>query len=282
MTIFTLRPEFSPKSFSSKHAGYLKLLRERLERLILHPGPDEIHYLRIAIRRYRIVSEMLPKSLRKGEEVMKYISACRELLRATSRVRDMDIINECLAGYADSDALTELRRIATGWRSAGMPRVRECALALLHTDCPRISSRQINRKELNRRIGKVLERTASACDDGLRTVARDAGNTEALHSLRKNLRRVRYVLELFPGKRRLKETLKKLTEWHRVLGSIRDVDITLDYLEKEKAAQSQNIIRGKTLKDRRLKHAAFLKLMREDNVIDDVLSGLIASQREVR
>ncbi len=281
MTISIRRPELSAKSFIHRYNSCQASLRERLEQLILQPGSDEIHDVRIAIRRFRIVSELLPKSVRRGGEAREYILACRKLFRATARIRDLDIISERLTEYADRDALTELSRLAGKQRLAGMPQVRACGLSLRHTEIPGISPRQINGIKLNRRIGAVLERTTSACDDELWTAAGDANNIEALHSLRKSVRRLRYTLELLPENTELAEALKKLAEWQRVLGSIRDIDITLDYLKTERPVHSLDGIREKALRDRGLKYTAFLKMPGEYNAIDGVRSLWIVRRRKV-
>ena len=80
-------------------------------------------------------------------------------------------------------------------------------------------------------------------------------------------RELRYTLELFPENKKIAPTLKTLTEWQQVLGLIRDIDITLFFLEKRKMISRADDIRKKALRDRNLNYAAFLKLAWDDGIL---------------
>jgi CHAD domain-containing protein len=249
---------------------------------MLLPGVEEIHDLRTAIRRFRVASGLLPKSLRKEQRAVEYISACRRLFKATTRTRDMDIIGERIAAYSDGGVQAEFSRLTAKRRAADIRTIQMHGKSLRLICPPAISSGRINRKKLNRRVDRILKGLTASCDDRLREVAGDMDNTEALHALRKNVKRLRYVLELFPENRKIAGKLKNFTEWQRVLGSIRDIDITIDYLDRENVVSGADRIRKKAMRDRDLKCKAFLNLAGGGSAIDVIRPTPSARQRSVQ
>ncbi len=282
MTISTRRHEISAVDFVRHYRRCLITLQERLEKCILLPGVEEIHDLRTAIRRFRVASGLLPKSLRKKKRAVEYISACRKLFRATTRTRDMDIIGERIAAYSNGGVQAELSRLTAKTRAADIRTIQMYGKSVRLTRPPAISSGRINRKKLNRRVDRILRDLTASCDDQLRKVVGDIDNTEALHALRKNVKRLRYVLELFPENRKIAGMLKTFSEWQRVLGSIRDIDITIDYLDRENVVSGADRIRKKAMKDRDLKCKAFLNLAGDVSAFDEIRLTPSARRRAVQ
>jgi CHAD domain-containing protein len=84
----------------------LTKLAFEVHRAAKHPGPDEIHDLRVAMRRFSqglsVFSDFVPT--RKAKKVKKRL---KRLMRLTSQIRDRDITLEFLA---DVKHTTHLRR----------------------------------------------------------------------------------------------------------------------------------------------------------------------------
>ncbi|MBX8641578.1 MAG: CHAD domain-containing protein [Thermoplasmata archaeon] len=268
MTISIRRYEVSAPAFLQRYFRYLQSLQDRLESFIILPGAEEMHDLRIAIRKLRVASELLPKSMRNERKLVEYISACKLLFRKSACIRDLDIINERITAYADRGTSAELSRFIEKQRRMHLPGVLEYGNSLNQTRIPDISSDKINSKILSCRFEKVLKKHAAVCDESLRMVAAKKDDANALHRLRKNIRELRYTLELFPENKKIAPTLKTLAEWQQVLGSIRDIDIALFFLKKRKMTSRANDIRKKALRDRSLNYAAFLKLASDDGILD--------------
>ena len=184
----------------------------------------------------------------------------------------VDIVNERITAYADRGTSAELSRFIEKQRRMHLPGVLEYGNSLNQTRIPDISSDKINSKILSCRFEKVLKKHAAVCDESLRMVAAKKDDANALHRLRKNIRELRYTLELFPENKKIAPTLKTLAEWQQVLGSIRDIDIALFFLKKRKMTSRANDIRKKALRDRSLNYAAFLKLASDDGILDDFRS----------
>jgi CHAD domain-containing protein len=102
-------------------------------------------------------------------------------------------------------------------------------------------------RKLEARIDKITDRLSARIEQTLPAVLSDSGKVEELHRLRKDCKKLRYVIEALPsgiakkyekkasdaiGKRGGSISLEKLQD---MLGEIRDSDITLQYLETSKS-----------------------------------------------
>ncbi|MBY9021837.1 MAG: CHAD domain-containing protein, partial [Candidatus Lokiarchaeota archaeon] len=84
-----------------------------------------------------------------------------------------------------------------------------------------------------------------------------------LHELRKDCKKLKYILELLEKDNNKNNTaiglIKTLQNIQDILGSIRDYDITIDYLKKlEHSKEIQEIINNE-IEQRRLKYEEFLR-----------------------
>ncbi len=210
------------------------------------PGTEALHDLRVASRRTRSLLRG-HRGLFDARLVEHFASEFRWLARATSDLRDLDVLLDALtAPSADFAPLAPADRIA---------------LAGLVTDERAVAARRLARLLASRRYARLLADWAAAlalssADDGdgprlltatsrairraLRRLRRDAEAVEAhyspegLHELRKRGKRLRYLLEpfteLYP-RERIGVVLADLKALQTMMGEICDRNAALELLD---------------------------------------------------
>src|ERR671924_5358 len=174
----------------------------RLDAYLADQGTENsIHDVRTSIRRLDVSFSLLPKKLRKrkNRQIKKY----RKFFKANSNARDLDIIRGKIT------ALTE-----------GAPGAEKL-----------LGQLQKKRKaELGRagKLGRALKK--------MQPVQLDSSKVEELHRLRKDCKKLRYILEMVPpaGRKKYERAVSlalALEELQDLLGAIRDSDITIEYLQ---------------------------------------------------
>jgi CHAD domain-containing protein len=220
-------------------------VKKRLDAYLRDPSDEEnVHDMRTSLRRFEAAFSLLPKKARKRSR--KWAEACKAFFRANSLVRDLDIIRAkimALGGRQFVEAIEAKRRNALA-HALALARTVESML-------PAPGAKSIGKEELANRMDKVASRLVRAVKEHLPVVVMDSSKKEELHELRKDMKKLRYVLEILPASYRKrhgtaatqiigggnKGALARLKELQAILGSIRDCDITLDYLQEVKGAQ---------------------------------------------
>ncbi|MGZ5500331.1 MAG: CHAD domain-containing protein, partial [Nitrososphaeraceae archaeon] len=84
-----------------------------------------------------------------------------------------------------------------------------------------------------------------------------------LHELRKDCKKLKYILELLAKDNNKNNTaiglIKTLQNIQDILGSIRDYDITIDYLKKLELTKEIQELVNNEIEQRRLKYEEFLR-----------------------
>jgi CHAD domain-containing protein len=208
----------------------------RLAAYLLDPEDEKnVHDVRTSLRRLEAAFSLMPKKTRRKNRAQ--IRAYKEFFRANSRVRDYDIIRARLM-VGDALAAGGIERK----RKSALKRALELARKV--QELPALDTR-VDDKKLDARVGKVAGRLLNSIKERLPVALADAREKEELHELRKDLKKLRYMLEMLPAgfKRGQKERLAKeiragggpvearLKELQDLIGVIHDCDITIDYLK---------------------------------------------------
>jgi CHAD domain-containing protein len=255
------RFEITRASFNAITRRRTKTLAGRLEKYLENPGSAESHALRIAIRRFQASFRVLPGRVRGKPENKAYADGCKKLLEATARIRDVDVVILKLGRYSK---LRDRGRILGLLKDARSPTVGLAKSYATSLAKARPEMKTPGQTRLATRFQKVVRRTASRANADLEVVMTDQSNIQALHSLRRNCRRLRYTLELLPESAESSKVLKSLRAWHGILGSVRDHDVVVEYLSqpafgaeirevlaresKERASEYSDVVRsGKQL-----------------------------------
>ncbi|MEO9363786.1 MAG: CHAD domain-containing protein [Nitrososphaera sp.] len=215
-------------------------VKKRLAAYLDDPGDEEnVHAMRTSLRRLEAALSLLPKKERKKNK--EQANAYRAFFRANSRVRDLDIVRArvaALGGERFVSAVAGRRKVALG-RALAMAR----SVEKNNNKMQAVSAKNIDGDELAARMDKVAGRLVRAIEERLPVVAGDGSKKEELHELRKDMKKLRYVLEVLPSGRRKKHgkevarviggrsAIARLKELQAMLGQIRDCDITIEYLQ---------------------------------------------------
>lgn len=216
-------------------------VKKRLAAYLKDPeNGDSVHGMRTSLRRLEAAFSLMPKKQRRKNR--RQIDAHKEFFRANSRVRDLDIIRSriAFAGNEGFDsAIGKKRKAALG---------RALALARSLQKLPAPSANGVDGRKLTARMDKVAGRLLGLAEERLPVVAGDSRKKKELHELRKDLKKLRYVLEILPPARREKygkkltriaggrDAMPRLKELQSMLGLIHDCDITIEYLSGRKGA----------------------------------------------
>ena len=216
-----------PRSiFERKFTLTVKRVNKRVKDYIADPGnEDTIHDVRVAIRRLDVMHSLLPKKMRKQHR--NQIDKYKQFLDANSEARDCDIIAARLIslGVSDTSDLSDKKKTMTA---------RAVTLAHSLEKFPSLDG-----KLDDGRSDKKARRLVDKIKDILPLVLSDGNKVEELHTVRRDLRKLRYVLEVVPPNNRKKymkkmqkaiDTDTQLEKLQDLLGSIHDCDITIEYL----------------------------------------------------
>lgn len=221
--------------------------KNRLETYLDEPENDEnVHDIRTSLRRLEASFLVMPKKLRKRSR--RQMDVHKQFFRANSRVRDYDIIRGRIAARVRGDLLAQLAAELDTKRKDEAARAID--VARIVSSLPPASLEGLDEEELESRMDKVVGRLVRKIKKELPVVVADKKAVEELHQLRKDLKKLRYVLEVVPPglkkpyEKRAEKILKgskaeqKLEELQDMLGEIHDIDITVQYLAslRKKAA----------------------------------------------
>lgn len=209
-------------------ARKLQLFRQQLQRYCQHADVESIHDLRTSIRRLQAAYSVVPPDAR-NRDSSAYLNDIQQLFRLNSKIRDSDVIKQNLSKQLPTDhpLLAELDEI----RQRELKLARHRAIELAKLPLPILAagsntdSRQRERK-IRRRALRIIERQT--------LVIAQPQQSEELHELRKDIKKLFYLLELgepVPGRSRI-EHLKRV---QRKAGAIRDCDINLAFLSQHRA-----------------------------------------------
>jgi CHAD domain-containing protein len=213
-------------AFARKFRQNGKRAGGRLQAYLADPENEKnIHDVRTSIRRLDSTFSMLPKKVR--TRYRGRIEKYREFLRASSRARDCDVIAGRVSTLGDLD-MADLQH----------KKKSELARAtLLARSLKRLQP--MRPVQDDRRIGKVARRLIGRIGKELPAVLSDSSKVKELHRLRKDFRKLRYILETVQAADRKKYMKKaaraagrdlELKELQALLGLIHDSDVTIEYL----------------------------------------------------
>lgn len=230
-------------------AGRQALLGELLQALAHEAGSlngadiEDLHQLRVALRRSRSALRLLRPYFRR-RVVRRHERVLRSVMGATGPVRDLDVLLEDLARFdtRQQDALQQILRSLQRQRSSA----RGTLLFVLHSDAweqflpvytrfltkPGAGARKFKRaKGVPQQAGHVLPGllhgcVARVCAYGP-TLAEADADSETLHDLRIECKRLRYAVSLFADLLgpEIKEYTAALKRLQNLLGRMNDIAV---------------------------------------------------------
>lgn len=219
------------------------------------PSPEEIHDLRVAARRFQVVRGLLPRRVRISVSSKRFALVLKSSLKGTSQLRDLDTLMSTLDEHK-AGLPSHLLVTLENQRSDAAARAKVACEVLADSPPPDIEPAEIKGKALSRRLRKRARKHGRASSRLLSEVLQDESKVEELHSLRVEVKKLRYLLELSEKGSR---ELALVTRWQESLGEIHDLDVALRFLE-----ESDLELKGWAMdRLRRSRHRAYLKFVGE-------------------
>jgi CHAD domain-containing protein len=254
------------KQFVTKMEENVKRVDSRVNDYIKDSNEHNIHDIRTAIRRLDASFRSLPKKLREKKKICKYVTTSKRLFKINSQIRDYDIISEKLEKYSSEPIYTKLTDSLNRRRKTTLASARKIALSLRDLPLPQISENDIQSKKLEMGFNKVVCRLRERIELDLPGVLTDANKIKELHEMRKDCKKLRYLLELVPPQNNNsidnKEIHKMITELEDIqdmLGCIHDSDITIAYLKRVRHPNEIRHILHDEISERTKKYEDFIQ-----------------------
>jgi CHAD domain-containing protein len=216
-------------SFVAKYVRTKKILTKRLKASLKDPSPEKVRSLRIAMRRMRLSTDLLPKKIRKAKITQDFLAALDEASKAIAKVRDLDIILSKISTYKPEMRIEERIARINETRESQLQAARRLTIAFQKAPIPKVREKDLSVPKLQKRLNKTTNLLIGAINGRLPMVLKDSSNIRDLHLLRMDCRRLRYLTELFRSKKTTR-VLPRLRSWQSQLGFIHDSDLTIEYL----------------------------------------------------
>ena len=257
-------------SISSK--SFVKTLQENMQRVdrrvdgyLANSNEGNIHDVRTAIRRVDASFMSLPKNVRKKNRAYNYTTVSKRLFKINSQVRDYDIIYGKLEKYSSEPVYIELTESLKKRRDAKLRKARNIALSLRKLPLPKIDEDDIPDKNLQRRFNKVVSKYSDRIELNFPVVLTNASKIGQLHQMRKDCKKLRYLLELLTDQN--KETGRMISELEEVqdmLGAIHDDDIMTAYLKRARRPKAVHHILDDGMVERNKKYEEFVQFCKRN------------------
>ncbi len=218
-------------------------------------SPEAVHDLRVATRRMQAVYKILPKEIRELESTTRSEVTLGKILKATSRLRDRDTLRSTLGPHAPSlpqgllDSLVTQRGKDVAESMKALGRLQSVYPATLHLQ-------KTTNKALSRSLDTRAKKRETIVRRLLVKVTADESKVKVLHELRKQVKKLRYSLELSDKE---VPNIPVLTEWQEELGKIHDLDVAIDYLR----GSADGTLLGRLRDDRHKSYLRFVMTARD-------------------
>ena len=255
----------SPKSFITKLQENTKRVDKRVSDYEAHSNEANIHDIRTAIRRVDASFRSLPKKISKKGKVYDYALLTKQLFKINSQVRDYDIIYGKLEKYSSEPVYTKLTEALKKRRNAKLRKARKIAMLLRKLPSPKINEDDISNKKLQKRFTKVISKFSDKIELNFPVVLTNADKIRELHEMRKDCKKLRYMLEILPNQdNEIAKTITELEEVQDMLGVIHDDDITISYLRRLRQPEKVHHILEGVISERNQKYEEFVEFSKRN------------------
>jgi len=235
----------------------IKRVYSKLNKYLENPTEENIHDMRTSLRRLEATYQSSPKKIRNKKKMKALSDTGKRLFKINSKIRDVDIILQKLAtdGQMTEEQLEPFEHSLKLEREHRLVEARKIASELQDISVPDIYdkyeiSRKLERK-FNQKISKAIGRLKMDIEKRTPLVISDESKIVELHEVRKDTKKLRYLIELVLPKddngsdnSTVKnksdashkdisyEVLQHLEKIQKMLGDIHDYDIVIEYLNQ--------------------------------------------------
>jgi CHAD domain-containing protein len=253
----------NPKKFVDICERNISRVSNKLDDYITSQDERNIHDIRTSVRRLDVCYKTLPKKLRRGKQMKKFVNKSKDLFSMNSQVRDFDIITELIGKYNTehgSKNRVDLNNFENR-RVQKLEKAKVIAMGLRILPVPKVKTKSVSTAKLTKRFNKLISKFGSRIQLNLPLVMTDADKVAELHEMRKDCKKLRYLLELVSHDSSSDNILSKmegeLQNIQDLLGAIHDCDATVDYLNRQKRQKRNEIIEN-IIEERNKRYEDFL------------------------
>jgi CHAD domain-containing protein len=234
----------------------------KLNDYITNPDEKNIHDIRTSIRRLNACYKTLPKKIRNKKQVKTYVDKSRDLFKINSQIRDFDVITDLIRKNNPENGNGVGHTKFENRRASKLKEAKVVAVGLRKLPVPNVDKGSITAGKLTKRYNKLISNFGSRIQLTLPLVMTDADKVNELHEVRKDCKKLRYLLELVPYGKSSDKNVSKLEEelqnMQDLLGAIHDCDAAVGYLKRHTKRQRQNDIIGYIVQERKRRYQDFL------------------------
>ena len=282
------------KTFLNKSERNIQRVNNKLDDYLKDPNEEQIRDIRTAVRRLRAIYQALPKAIRNKKNIKEFVAKSKELFSLNSKIRDCDIILELLSKDTEdisspkreqqqvshsSQAIANISKALETLRKRKLTASKALAVELRKLAVPTLDNNKFNKseKKLKKRFNKVVSRFANTIEKNYPVVLSSPKRLAELHEMRKDCKKLRYLLELLPvgangkndGKDKVTQLIEELEKVQDMLGTIHDYDTAIAYTKKylenhpKDRSSLHNIVKY-LYEDRQKKFEQFTKYCKAD------------------
>ncbi len=259
--------DIDKKIFLKKLEKILNDFCQKLDEYIVNPNDENIHDIRVSIRRLEAIHRVLPKKARKQDSINEYVKQAKKLFKVNAEIRDLDIICSNMESKY-TDKTIDLVLALKNSRAGHIKNANELALKISRVHRPKVPKSDLKEPKLEKRYLKVLDEIMLDIQKNAIISLGDEKKIDELHMLRKDFKKLRYSLEIASDKQITANILKDLKNIQDILGEIHDSDIIIDYLRNIKQKSYSDIIEVEVL-ERAKKYNIFVTAFKKNLKVDN-------------
>lgn len=273
------------KKFVNACKRNISRVSNKLDEYLASPDEKNIHDIRTSVRRLDACYKALPKKIRNKKPVRTYVDKSRELFKINSQIRDFDVITDLIRknnpenGNGNKIDLTKFENR----RASKLKEAKVVAVGLRKLSVPNVDKGSISAGKLTKRYNKLISNFGSRIQLNLPLVIADANKVNELHEMRKDCKKLRYLLELVPHDKSSDKNMSKLEEelqnMQDLLGAIHDCDATVAHLKRQTKRQRRNDIIEHIVQERKRRYEDFLVHCKSDITNNQYNSLLLSIPR---
>ena len=222
----------SPGEFLSVYRRQLERTRKLLARCARDPSYDNIHDARASIRKLEAALSLMPKSFRRDRRSVSFMSRLESFYDLTTSLADHEAALRVLVALDPGSQPRALPPRTIQEQADLQTKARTLATLARGLIPPHVRRDDLSRRKLTARLRKRSATLARKVVVNGRGAAEGRHDIRELHRLRRDTRRLRYVIRYFEPSKGRSTLCQQLRSIQDFLGSVRDCDGALLLLSR--------------------------------------------------
>ncbi|MGB8134916.1 MAG: CHAD domain-containing protein [Nitrososphaeraceae archaeon] len=260
--LFSQPTNVNPKEFVNICERNISRVSNKLDDYLTRQDEKNIHDIRTSVRRLDACYQTLPKKLRGRKQMKKFVKKSKDLFKINSQIRDFDIITELIGkNNTEHGSRNSLVLNFENRRAQKLENAKVIAMGLRKLPLPKVKKKSVPKAKLTKRFNKLISKLGGRIQLNLPLVTTDPDKVAELHELRKDCKKLRYLLELVSHDNSSGNIISKMEEelqnMQDLLGAVHDCDATVVYLKRQKRQKTNEIIED-IVQERKKRYENFL------------------------